>query len=100
MEKGHVHVIELKKWVTTVDKRYRDFSLHMGKYRSGLEKALGISSEVRTPPYGTAYFITTKLITHSIYLQTWIVPCSLFPWVYFPSAGVSVKDPQNHEGQC
>ncbi|XP_046902206.1 kalirin isoform X4 [Hypomesus transpacificus] len=45
VEKGHVHVIELKKWVTTVDKRYRDFSLHMGKYRSGLEKALGISSE-------------------------------------------------------
>uniref|UniRef100_A0A8C8J514 non-specific serine/threonine protein kinase n=1 Tax=Oncorhynchus tshawytscha TaxID=74940 RepID=A0A8C8J514_ONCTS len=45
VEKGHVHVIELKKWVTTVDKRYRDFSLRMGKYRSSLEKSLGISSE-------------------------------------------------------
>ncbi|XP_069052921.1 kalirin isoform X1 [Lepisosteus oculatus] len=45
VEKGHVHVNELKKWVTTVDKRYRDFSLRMGKYRSSLEKALGISSE-------------------------------------------------------
>uniref|UniRef100_A0A6Q2XHM2 non-specific serine/threonine protein kinase n=1 Tax=Esox lucius TaxID=8010 RepID=A0A6Q2XHM2_ESOLU len=45
VEKGHVHVTELKKWVTTVDKRYRDFSLRMGKYRSGLEKTLGISSE-------------------------------------------------------
>ncbi|KAJ8012874.1 hypothetical protein DPEC_G00047410 [Dallia pectoralis] len=45
VEKGHVHVTELKKWVTTVDKRYRDFSLRMGKYRSSLEKTLGISSE-------------------------------------------------------
>ncbi|XP_036396533.1 kalirin isoform X3 [Megalops cyprinoides] len=45
VEKGHVHVNELKKWVTTVDKRYRDFSLRMGKYRCSLEKALGISSE-------------------------------------------------------
>lgn len=49
VEKGHVHVTELKKWVTTVDKRYRDFSLRMGKYRSSLEKSLGISSEVRSP---------------------------------------------------
>ncbi|XP_066544670.1 kalirin isoform X3 [Amia ocellicauda] len=45
VEKGHVHVNELKKWVTTVDKRYRDFSLRMGKYRSTLEKSLGICSE-------------------------------------------------------
>ncbi|KAG9340792.1 hypothetical protein JZ751_019983, partial [Albula glossodonta] len=45
VEKGHVHVTELKKWVTTVDKRYRDFSLRMGKYRSTLEQSLGISSE-------------------------------------------------------
>uniref|UniRef100_A0A8D0CMK3 non-specific serine/threonine protein kinase n=1 Tax=Scleropages formosus TaxID=113540 RepID=A0A8D0CMK3_SCLFO len=45
VEKGHVHVTELKKWVTVVDKRYRDFSLRMGRYRSTLEKALGICSE-------------------------------------------------------
>ncbi|KAJ8392674.1 hypothetical protein AAFF_G00073480 [Aldrovandia affinis] len=45
VETGHVHVTELKKWVATVDKRYRDFSLRMGKYRSSLEKSLGISSE-------------------------------------------------------
>ncbi|XP_064420011.1 kalirin RhoGEF kinase b [Latimeria chalumnae] len=45
VEKGHVHVTEIKKWVTTVDKHYRDFSLRMGKYRSTLEKAIGISSE-------------------------------------------------------
>ncbi|XP_023688517.1 kalirin isoform X4 [Paramormyrops kingsleyae] len=45
VEKGHVHVTELKKWVTTVDKCYRDFSLRMGKYRSTLETALGICSE-------------------------------------------------------
>ncbi|XP_059417381.1 kalirin isoform X2 [Carassius carassius] len=41
VEKGHTHVTELKKWVTAVDKRYRDFSLHMAKYRC----SLGISSE-------------------------------------------------------
>ncbi|XP_066539118.1 triple functional domain protein isoform X2 [Hoplias malabaricus] len=44
-EKGHAHACEIKKWVTSVDKRYRDFSLRMEKYRSSLEKALGISSD-------------------------------------------------------
>ncbi|KAG1925845.1 kalirin [Pimephales promelas] len=45
VEKGHMHVTELKKCVTAVDKRYRDFSLRMGKYRCSLESVLGISSE-------------------------------------------------------
>ncbi|XP_078538174.1 kalirin isoform X6 [Lissotriton helveticus] len=45
VEKGHVHATELKKWVTTVNKHYRDFSLRMGKYRFTLEKALGINPE-------------------------------------------------------
>ncbi|XP_048850160.1 triple functional domain protein isoform X5 [Brienomyrus brachyistius] len=44
-DKGHAHAMEIKKWVTAVDKRYRDFSLRMDKYRSSLEKALGISSD-------------------------------------------------------
>ncbi|XP_017309827.2 triple functional domain protein isoform X3 [Ictalurus punctatus] len=44
-DKGHAHAAEIKKWVTAVDKRYRDFSLRMDKYRSSLEKALGISSD-------------------------------------------------------
>ncbi|KAM4724707.1 triple functional domain protein isoform 1-T1 [Anableps anableps] len=44
-EKGHSHAAEIKKWVTAVDKRYRDFSLRMDKYRSSLEKALGIPSD-------------------------------------------------------
>lgn len=47
VEKGHMHVTELKKWVTAVDKRYRDFSLRIGKYRCSLENVLGISSEVQ-----------------------------------------------------
>ncbi|XP_053482979.1 kalirin [Ictalurus furcatus] len=45
VEKGHMHVTELKKWVSTVDRRYRDFSQRMGHYRCSLENALGISSE-------------------------------------------------------
>ncbi|XP_019713701.1 triple functional domain protein-like isoform X3 [Hippocampus comes] len=44
-DKGHSHAGEIKKWVTAVDKRYRDFSLRMDKYRCSLEKALGISSD-------------------------------------------------------
>uniref|UniRef100_A0A8B9JBC6 Kalirin RhoGEF kinase n=1 Tax=Astyanax mexicanus TaxID=7994 RepID=A0A8B9JBC6_ASTMX len=45
VEKGHVHVTELKKWVSTVDRRYRDFSLRMSQYRSSLDRALGLCSE-------------------------------------------------------
>ncbi|KAM9802096.1 kalirin isoform 2-T2 [Syngnathus typhle] len=45
VEKGHVHVVELKRWVSTVDRRYRDFSLRMAKYQESLEKSLGVSSE-------------------------------------------------------
>ncbi|XP_054596375.2 triple functional domain protein isoform X2 [Nothobranchius furzeri] len=44
-EKGHAHALEIKKWVSSVDKRYRDFSLRMNKYRTSLETALGISSD-------------------------------------------------------
>nr|XP_033785737.1 triple functional domain protein isoform X2 [Geotrypetes seraphini] len=44
-EKGHAHAAEIKKCVTAVDKRYRDFSLRMEKYRTSLEKALGIPSD-------------------------------------------------------
>ncbi|KAI4579141.1 hypothetical protein MJT46_000509, partial [Ovis ammon polii x Ovis aries] len=45
VEKGHIHATEIRKWVTTVDKHYRDFSLRMGKYRYSLEKALGVNTE-------------------------------------------------------
>ncbi|KAF0045174.1 hypothetical protein F2P81_001703 [Scophthalmus maximus] len=44
-DKGHAHALEIKKWVSSVDKRYRDFSLRMDKYRTCLESALGISSD-------------------------------------------------------
>ncbi|XP_054471827.1 kalirin [Anoplopoma fimbria] len=45
VEKGHAHVTELKRWVSTVDRRYRDFSLRMSKYQESLERSLGVSSE-------------------------------------------------------
>lgn len=48
VEKGHAHVTELKRWVSTVDRRYRDFSLRMAKYQESLERSLGVSSEVTT----------------------------------------------------
>ncbi len=46
VEKGHVHVTELKRWVSTVDRRYRDFSMRMGQYRCSLDRVLGVCSEV------------------------------------------------------
>lgn len=49
VEKGHAHVSELKRWVSTVDRRYRDFSLRMSKYQESLERSLGVSSEVGDP---------------------------------------------------
>uniref|UniRef100_A0A3Q0T668 non-specific serine/threonine protein kinase n=1 Tax=Amphilophus citrinellus TaxID=61819 RepID=A0A3Q0T668_AMPCI len=45
VEKGHAHVSELKRWVSTVDRRYRDFSIRMSKYQESLERSLGVSSE-------------------------------------------------------
>ncbi|XP_037542667.1 kalirin [Nematolebias whitei] len=45
VEKGHTHILELKRWVSTVDRRYRDFSLRMVKYQENLERNLGVSSE-------------------------------------------------------
>ncbi|XP_055749748.1 triple functional domain protein isoform X4 [Salvelinus fontinalis] len=47
-DKGHSHAVDIKKWVTVVDKHYRDFSLRMDKYRTSLEKALGISSDINS----------------------------------------------------
>lgn len=54
-EKGHAHAAEIKKCVTAVDKRYRDFSLRMEKYRTSLEKALGISSDSNKSVNGPAH---------------------------------------------
>lgn len=56
VEKGHIHATEIRKWVTTVDKHYRDFSLRMGKYRYSLEKALGVNTEVGVGVPGTSSF--------------------------------------------
>lgn len=55
VEKGHAHVSELKRWVSTVDRRYRDFSLRVAKYQESLEKNLGISSEVSLHPLTSAF---------------------------------------------
>ncbi|KAI7806101.1 putative triple functional domain protein-like, partial [Triplophysa rosa] len=44
-EKGHSHAGEIQKWVASVDKRYRDFSIRMDKYRFCLEKVLGLVTD-------------------------------------------------------
>lgn len=51
LAKGHAHRTELRRCVSTVDKRYRDFSVRMGQYRHLLETALGGCSQVGTPRF-------------------------------------------------
>ncbi|XP_056157511.1 kalirin RhoGEF kinase b, partial [Lampris incognitus] len=41
LAKGHSHRAELRRCVSSVDKRYRDFTMRMGQYRHLLETALG-----------------------------------------------------------
>lgn len=36
VEKGHLHANDIKKWVTAVDNRYKDFSNRMDSYRYAL----------------------------------------------------------------
>ncbi|XP_071942493.1 kalirin-like isoform X2 [Antedon mediterranea] len=39
------HSTSIKSWVSTVDKRYKDFSTRMDKYRARLEATLGVSHQ-------------------------------------------------------
>ena len=48
VEKGHAHASSIKSWVASVDKRYKDFSSRMEKYRVKLETTLGLSHDVST----------------------------------------------------
>ncbi|XP_054632428.1 kalirin-like isoform X5 [Dunckerocampus dactyliophorus] len=45
LAKGHAHRLELRRCVSAVDKRYRDFTVRMGQYRHVLETALGGCSQ-------------------------------------------------------
>ncbi|XP_016893864.1 kalirin-like isoform X2 [Cynoglossus semilaevis] len=45
LTKGHAHRAELRRCVSAVDKRYRDFTVRMGQYRHLLETALGGCSQ-------------------------------------------------------
>lgn len=47
LTKGHAHRAELRRCVSAVDKRYRDFTVRMGQYRHLLETALGGCSQVK-----------------------------------------------------
>lgn len=95
-EKGHSHAGEIKKWVTAVDKRYRDFSLRMDKYRCSLEKALGISSDsnkaVSTQLHNiyslhlVYFFFTLPLPLQSKDLQLDIIPATA------PGSEVKLRD--------
>ncbi len=72
-EKGHSHAGEIKKWVTAVDKRYRDFSLRMDKYRCSLEKALGISSDSNKAVSGHVFREIKGVENQGIHILTFLV---------------------------
>lgn len=46
LAKGHAHRTELRRCVSAVDKRYREFTVRMGQYRHLLETELGGCSQV------------------------------------------------------
>ncbi|KAL5006006.1 hypothetical protein ScPMuIL_017164 [Solemya velum] len=44
--KGNIHASSIMAWCAAVDKRYKDFSSRMEKYRQKLESTLGVKNEV------------------------------------------------------
>jgi len=42
VEKGHTHAEKIQTWVASVDRRHKDFTARMEKYREKLESTLGI----------------------------------------------------------
>ena len=48
VEKGHAHAGDIKRWIATADRRFKDFSERMERYRLKLESALGMTQDVST----------------------------------------------------
>ncbi|XP_052080801.1 triple functional domain protein-like isoform X2 [Mytilus californianus] len=47
MAKGNIHANSIRQWCDAVDKRYKDFSVRLDKYRHKLEAKLGVKEEVQ-----------------------------------------------------
>ncbi|XP_059930629.1 kalirin isoform X4 [Gadus macrocephalus] len=45
VEQGHAHSTELRRWVSSLDRRYRDFSLRLGQYRVDLYRDRGLQPQ-------------------------------------------------------
>ncbi|CAL8342300.1 unnamed protein product [Arctogadus glacialis] len=45
VEQGHAHSTELRRWVSSLDRRYRDFSLRLGQYRVDLYRDRGLEPQ-------------------------------------------------------
>lgn len=105
VEKGHIHATEIRKWVTTVDKHYRDFSLRMGKYQYSLEKALGVNTEVGvgcpggTPPFPSPWAPLHPLPWKEAGFQSHLseprTPSAL-AWCSFLMGGMGLTEPSSH----
>ncbi len=66
VEKGHAHAASIKTWVASVDKRYKDFSSRMEKYRVKLETTLGLSVDVSTNEHALSYFLSSRVLLSRI----------------------------------
>ena len=67
VEKGHAHATSIKSWVASVDKRYKDFSSRMEKYRVKLESTLGLTPDVSEPLFFLSGFqIKNTICVHVV----------------------------------
>lgn len=75
LAKGHAHRAELRRCVSAVDKRYREFTVRMGQYRHLLETELGGSSQVREPTQQTAWPKKAALISIHLLQSCCVLHC-------------------------
>ena len=78
--KGNMHASNIRAWCAAVDKRYKDFSGRMEKYRIKLEKTLGVhqEEEVELPfrKYFDKVFLNITPPT-SFQLSHWLKQCHM-----------------------
>lgn len=67
LAKGHAHRAELRRCVSTVDKRYHDFTVRMGQYRHLLEMALGGCSQVGVSEQRSGFVFVDLPLTNALY---------------------------------
>ncbi|CAE1271113.1 Kalirin,Rho guanine nucleotide exchange factor 25,Triple functional domain protein,Death-associated protein kinase 1,Death-associated protein kinase 3 [Acanthosepion pharaonis] len=65
VSKGTIHASSIMAWCAAVDKRYKDFSSRMEKYRQKLESKLGVTNETEKEDRQSDPSIEEKLQQHA-----------------------------------